>query len=130
MKKDMQCVCWGPTVLRVALGLLFLVPGIMKLMNPQMIIGMLEGLGFPMATAFGWIVLLSELVFGSALIVGFKVRYAVWPLMIILAVATIMVHVPSTDPMKWINVLFHVVAIAGLLNIFNSGPGEWALSQE
>lgn len=130
MKKEMCCLCWGPAVLRVSLGLLFLIPGIMKLMNPSMIIGLLQGMGFPAATAFGWIVLLSELVFGAALIVGFKVRYAIWPLAIILLVATIMVHVPSTDPMKWINVLFHLVGIAGLVSLFNSGAGAWALDKE
>jgi len=130
MKKEMKCLCWGPTVLRLALGLLFIVPGIMKLMNPAMPAGMLEGMGFPAPVVFAWVLLLSELIFGAALIVGYKVKYAVWPLMLILVVATIIVHVPSTDPMKWINVLFHVVGIAGLLSLFNSGPGMWALSDE
>jgi putative oxidoreductase len=130
MKKEMQCVCWGPTVLRIALGLLFIVPGIMKLMNPAMPTGMLEGMGFPAPMIFAWILLLSEIIFGLALVVGFKVRYAVWPLAVILLVATIMVHVPSTDPMKWINVLFHVVGIAGLVSLFNLGAGSWALDKE
>lgn len=130
MKKETRCICWGPTILRISLGLLFIVPGIMKLMNPAMPAGMLEGMGFPAPIIFAWILLLSELIFGLALVVGFKVRYAVWPLAVILLVATIMVHIPSTDPMKWINVLFHVVGIAGLVSLFNSGAGEWALDKE
>jgi len=40
---------YGATILRVILGILFIVPGISKLMNPGMITGMLGDLGFPAA---------------------------------------------------------------------------------
>ncbi|MBT5215461.1 DoxX family protein, partial [Candidatus Woesearchaeota archaeon] len=71
------------TFMRVMLGLLFLIPGISKLQTPEMIIGMLGGLGFPSAAFFGWILILSEIVFGIALIVGYRVKLAVIPLIII-----------------------------------------------
>ena len=47
---DKKYAKYGPTILRIFLGFLFLVPGISKLMNPSGIISMLTGLGFPMAT--------------------------------------------------------------------------------
>lgn len=115
---------YGPTILRISLAALFLFTGISKLMNPSGIAGMLAGLGFPASTALGWIVLLSEVVFGLALLVGWKTKYAVWPLIIILAVATIFVSVPSGN---WVNVLFHLVGAAALLSLLLSGPGKLAV---
>mgnify|MGYP001582789949 CR=1 FL=1 len=118
------------TLLRVLLGLLFLVPGLGKSMDPAGIIGMLGGLGFPIPALFGWILILSEILFGAALILGFKVKWTAWPLVIILAVATIMVHLPTLGtPMGPINVLFHLVGIAGLIVISTAGPGAYALSK-
>ena len=55
---------YGPTLLRLVLGVMFLVMGIKKLLNPEMIIGFLGSLGFPVPIFFGWLLLLSEIVFG------------------------------------------------------------------
>ena len=57
---------YGLAIIRMALGLLFVIPGITKLLNPSGIIGMLGGLGFPAAGFFGWILILSEIFFGAA----------------------------------------------------------------
>ena len=119
------------TFMRVLLGLLFLIPGISKLMNPDMIIGMLGGLGFPSAALFGWILILSEIVFGIALVIGFKVKYAVWPLIIILAVAILTVHIKDVEnPMMMIDILFRLGAIAGLNLLRYTGNGSLAVSKE
>lgn len=125
-----NCLNYGTTFLRAMLGLLFIVPGIMKITNISMPTAMLDAIGFPAAGILAWILAISELLFGTAVLLGYKVKYAVWPLILILAVATITVHIPSTDPMKWINVLFHLVAIAGLFLLTKCGPGMWALSDE
>lgn len=116
-------------VLRILLGLLFVVPGLGKLMDPKGIIGMLGGLGFPAPAFFGWLLLLSEIVFGLAVIIGYKVKWTAWPLVIVLAVATITVHLPALGTAGPINVLFHVVGIAGLIAIASGGPGSWAVSK-
>lgn len=119
------------TFLRVLLGLLFLIPGISKLMNPDMIIGMLGGLGFPGAAFFGWVLILSEIVFGIALVVGYKVKYAVWPLIIILVVAILTVHIKDVEnPMMMIDILFRLGAIAGLNLLRYTGNGSFAVSKE
>lgn len=125
-----NCKNYGTTFLRTMLGLLFIVPGIMKIMNISMPTAMLDAIGFPAAGMFAWILAISELIFGTAMILGYKVKYAAWPLVIILVTATITVHIPSTDPMKWMDVLFHLVAIAGLVLLTKCGPGMWALSDE
>jgi putative oxidoreductase len=122
---------YAPTVLRALLGLLFLVPGVMKLMNPPMIIGMLGSLGFPAAGFFGWLLILVEIAGGVALLAGWKVKYAVWPLAVVLLVAMLRVHIPGigTTPMAEIVALFHLVAIGGLVSVFLSGSGALAVEK-
>ena len=126
-KKD-----YAPTIIRVLAGLLMLLPGLSKLMNPSKIIGMLGSLGFPAAGAFGWILIFSEVVFGAAVLVGWKVRYTVWPLVVILAVATLTVHIPSIgeNPMALINILFHLLGMGALISVYLSGPGALAIDKE
>jgi putative oxidoreductase len=121
---------YAPTLLRIGLGLLFLLPGLSKLANPAGIIGMLGGMGIPMATLMGWILILSEIGFGGALLVGYRVKKVVWPLLVIMVVALLAVHVPAwiaAAPMAMISVLTHVLAILGLTSIYLSGPGELAV---
>lgn len=121
------------TLLRVLLGLLFVVPGLGKLMNPAMIIGMLGQLGFPGPAFWGWLLLLSEIIFGAALILGYKVKWTAWPLVIVLVVATLIVHLPQLGdpnaPMALIDVLFRLVGIAGLIVVSAAGPGAYAISK-
>jgi len=114
-------------LLRIALGLFFLVPGLSKLTNPAGIIGMLGGLGFPLAGFFAWILLLSEIIFGASLIVGHKVKFAVWPLFIILSVALLLVAIPNLDlsnNSSVMAVLWHLVGLTGLMSIKASGSGK------
>ncbi len=123
---------YGPTLLRVVLGGLFILPGFMKLMNPGMIIDMLKQLSFPAAVFFGWVLLLSEIIFGIAVLVGWKTRYTVWPLVVILGVATLLVGLPALgkDSMAMINVSFHVLGIAALISIYLTGPGGYAVKEK
>jgi len=122
---------YGLAILRIVAGLLFLLPGIMKLMDPAGITGMLIGLGFPAPSFLAWILLLSEIIFGASLIVGWKTKYTTWPLVIVLLVATLTVALPGAleNPMGWVNVLFHLVGIGALISIFLDGPGAWAVSK-
>jgi putative oxidoreductase len=128
-KCDSDC---SPVILRGAIGLLFIVPGLSKLMNPGMIAGMLGGLGFPAAAFFGWVLLLSEIVFGAAVLVGWKVKYTTWPLILIMGVAIITVSIPAlgSNPMATPILLFHLVAIASLASIYLTGAGKYSLDKK
>ena len=117
----------GPALLRITLGLLFLIPGLSKIMNPSIISGMLSGLGFPIAVVFAWILILVEIIFGILLLIGIKTEIAVWPLFIVLLVALLLVGIPSfnmTDVQSVMNILWHLVGLAGLLSISSTGPGK------
>lgn len=118
----------GHTLLRVTIGLLFFVVGVGKLMDPSGVTGLLSGLGFPTPVFFAWILLLSEIIFGALILVGYKVRYTTWPLAIILAVAVLTVTIPN-DGFRSGNFYFHLIGIAGLVTIALTGPGKWALTK-
>ena len=121
---------YGSFILRLGLGILFFIPGLQKLANPGMIIGMLGGMGIPLAALMGWLVILSEIVFGATILAGYKLKVTVWPLVVILIVALITVHIPawiSGAPMALISVLFHLLAIARLVSLYYSGAGAYAV---
>ena len=97
-----------------------------------MIIGMLGKLGFPAATFFGWLLLLSEIGFGASVLVGWKVKYTVWPLVLLIFVAAMTVYIPmlGTDPMAPISIMFHMLGIVALVSVFLTGAGALAVDKE
>ena len=130
MKMEGNKHMYGHALLRVFLWLLFIIPGIGKLLNPAGATGFLTSLGFPAPALFTWILLLCEIIFGLAVLIGLKVKYTVWPLVIILAIATIMVVIPSTTAMTVTNLLFHLVGLVGLISLALTGPGAMAVSKD
>ena len=122
---------YGPFAVRLGLGVMFLAAGIMKLMNPSGFIGMVSGMGLPMATLMGWLAIIAEVAGGAALVLGWKVRYAVWPLVIVLLVAIVAVWLPqlSTNMMAPVTILLQISAIASLVSLFLSGPGALAVEK-
>lgn len=103
-KKEAKIVLW------VLLGLLMLVPGLMKLFVSGVggVTGMLTGLGFPAAAFFAWVLIIGEIGSGIAILSKWNLKYVVYIPMVILLVATFTVHWGS-----WSNVLLHLVAVSG-----------------
>ena len=127
-KSDMHM--FSHTLLRVVLGLMFVIAGYKKFTSPEGVVGMVSGLIFPLSTFptfFAWVLILSELVFGALIIVGWKVKYTAWPLAFIMLVAEVTVVAPKGF---WTsNSFFHLMAIVGLAILAFGGPGKWALSK-
>lgn len=118
----------GLAIGRILLGLVFLIPGLMKLTNPSGIIGMLGSMGFPASALFGWVLLLSEIVFGLSLVIGWKVEWTAWPLVIVMAVAALVVYLPQIpDPVGTATFMVHLGVIGGLIAVALAGPGAWAI---
>lgn len=125
-----NCKKWGHLGLRLTLGLLFLVPGLMKLVAPSMITGFLASKGFPAAGFLAWVLILAEVICGALILVGYKVKWAVIPPIVVLVVAILTVHLGDVqNPMRWIDVLFRLVGITGLLFIGGAGAGEYAVDK-
>lgn len=98
---------------RILLGLLMLVPGLVKLfmVKPSGVTGMLTGMGFPLPMFFAWILILAEIVFGIAILANWKLEYTAWPPIVILLVATLTTMNWSSP--QWSTVLLHLVAASG-----------------
>ena len=96
---------------RILLGLLMLVAGLYKLFvaGPSAITGMLSNIVlFAWAPGFwAWVLMLSETVFGAAILAKWRLEYTVIPPMIILTVAAFTVYWGN-----WTSFLLHLVAVS------------------
>ena len=115
---------WAPIALRIGLGLLFLYTGIMKLVAPDTVTGMLSGIGFPVPAFWTWVLILAEGLGGLALIIGFKVKYATIPLAVILLVAILTVHLSVLG-----DVMLRLGLLSGVVSLWLSGPGALAVGK-
>lgn len=108
---------------RILLGLLMLVPGLTKLfvVGADGISGMLGGIFlFSWAPVFwAWVLILSEIVFGIAIIANWKVEKTAWPPILIMVIAVLFMTIKWTEMAKtqWSSVIFHLIAITGYLMI-------------
>ncbi len=118
----------GTFALRIALGLLFFIPGVGKLLDPSGPTGMLAGLGFPAPALFAWLLILVEILCGAALLAGWQTKWAVFPLAVVMLVAIFTVVIPNMGGSP-VNLLFHILALAGLKSLYFTGPGAWALGK-
>jgi uncharacterized membrane protein YphA (DoxX/SURF4 family) len=106
---------------RVLLGLLVLVPGLLKLLvtGPAGVTGMLSGnFLFSWAPAFwAWILIAGEILFGAAILLNWKTEYASYGASAILffALITAVIRWSDLGSTGWSNALLHLVAISNYL---------------
>jgi len=88
---------WGLSILRVAVGIVFVAHGSQKLFvfGFAGVQGMLTQLGFPIPMVLAWILTLVEFLGGIALVLGLYTRWAAILLAINMAVAILKVHLPG-----------------------------------
>jgi putative oxidoreductase len=88
---------WGITVLRVAVGIVFLMHGIQKLFSIGVpgVEGFMGALGIPFPRFFGVVLTLVELFGGAALIFGVATRLTALLLAVDMLVAIIKVHLKN-----------------------------------
>ncbi len=100
------------TLNTILLGLVMLLPGLMKLfiIKPAAVTQMLTNLGFPVPMFFAWVLILSEILFGLAILARWKLKYTVWPPIIILVIAglTTSINWQSIGTSQWPGFLMHI----------------------
>jgi putative oxidoreductase len=119
---------WGLTVLRVTLGIVFLMHGYTKVF----VWGLggtaagFEQMGIPLAGVMGPFIGLLELLGGVALILGLTTRWISLPLAATMVVATLKVHLPNGFYAPN-GVEFTLTLFAGLVALALAGGGALAL---
>ena len=102
------------TANRNLLGLVMLVPGLLKLFSigSAGVTQMLSGIAlFAWAPGFwAWILIISEIVFGIAILASWKLEYSVWPPVIIMLVAAFTISWGN-----WPTMLMHLVIASNYL---------------
>ena len=88
---------FGPLPLRLMMAIGFFYHGLPKLtpQGHQTFVGMLQGIGVPSPEPVAWMVGVLEVVGAALLLVGYRVRLVVIPLIVEMVVAMVTVHWPS-----------------------------------
>jgi putative oxidoreductase len=120
---------WGLAVVRVVVGIVFLIHGFQKLflMGFGGVAGFLGGLGVPAPGLFAVIVTLVEFLGGLALIVGLFTRVVAILLALDMLVALLTVHLPGGFFAT--NGELPLVLLAATVGLVIAGPGEAALDR-
>lgn len=121
----------GLFILRGAAGIMFLVPGLFKLLQPADFQAMLSGFpdGFQpyLPALFQWVTW-SEIIGGLFLILGFNLRVAMPPLVvIILAASFFVVRFDMSSDIRVLSLYAHVMAAGIYSALFFLGGGRWSL---
>lgn len=87
---------WGLTVLRVVIGIVFLMHGWQKMFGFRIpgVVGMMTAMGFPLPSVSAVLITMVELLGGIALILGVGTRVAAALLAFSMFVAIVKVHLP------------------------------------
>ncbi len=101
---------------RILLGILFLMSGIMKafIIKPSGAAGFFAQLGIPAPLFFVWVVMLSEIIFGVALLAKYKLDLAVLPLIVIMIVAALTAYAPWKSAQNIGIFMMHLIIAADL----------------
>ena len=126
MQSGKKNVNLGLMALRVSLGLSFVIIGWGKLNGLEGTTSMLEGLGFPAAGFFAWVLALVEFLGGLALIFGVYIRFAAKLLAIAMLIALFVAHVPG----PFSEAMSAFTFLGGSLAIMFLGGGDWQLMKD
>ncbi len=119
-------------IVRVLLGVLFLMTGLMKLFVPDLraaFSGQLTAAAIPAHSLNMWFVPLAEVVMGSALIAGFLSRLASLTAIGMMVVATyvhLVVHDPDLFPLQPEAPIIPLIALVLCAWVLWAGGGSWS----
>lgn len=121
----------GTLVGRTLIGLLFLVSGGgMLLGGAEGVAGMIASKGLPLASLIAWVVILTKVLGGAALILGYRVGCAAAALFIFTALTIVLFHNAFVDPTQQTAALKNLSIMGGLLYVMAYGAGEgWRISR-
>lgn len=113
----------GLFLLRLAIGVVFVYHGYMKLTNIGLATDFFSSLGFPMAMQLAWFVALVEFVGGILIVLGVAPCIVATVLIIDMLVALFTAHLK----MPYLAAELPIVLIGGLFAVCGTGGGRWSL---
>ncbi len=123
----------GVGLLRICAGLFFLIPGIFKLLMPGDFLALMAGFPDVLQPHLAWlfdVVIVAEIVGGLMLIIGWNIRLAVPPLVIITLVAESLVVVNDTNSsIRLLSFYAHFMGAGLYIAMFFLGSGRWAIGR-
>jgi len=120
-------------VLRILVGLVFIMAGILKVLVPslgQAFSGQLEAAGIPLHSLVLYTFPIVEMVLGILLLVGLHARISAVLAAVSMAVATyvhIMIDDPSLFPLQPVEPIGPLVLLAMLIYTVIRGAGAWSI---
>jgi len=131
-------IVWSTLLLRLGIGIIFLVHGVGKLFNlgPTALgingtANFFASLGIPAAMFFAWVVALVETFGGAALLLGVLTRYAALLLAIDMLTALLVFHLPKGFSILNGGYEFVLLLLLGNLSLLLSGAGKkWNLGKK
>ena len=123
----------GVGLLRIAAGLFFLIPGIFKLLMPGEFLAMMADFPGFLQPHLPWlfnVVIAAEIIGGIMLIIGWNIRLAVPPLIIITVVAELLVVSNDTNSsIRLLSIFAHLMGAGLYAAMFFLGSGRWAIGR-
>lgn len=128
----------GPTILRLAVGAVFLYHGAHKvgLLGGEGFYGAVRGaaktamkVGFSPPEFWGPALAFTELIGGLCLVFGLLTRYAAVALGFIMFIAAWKVHGPNGFDIRHGGMEYNVVLLAACLALLVQGGGKWSLDE-
>jgi putative oxidoreductase len=114
---------------RILIALIFLMSGIDKFHNYSGTLGYMTKAGLPFPQVLLVISGVVEIGCALALITGWRARPAAIALVIWMIPVTLIFHNPASGAEAMIHFMKNVAITGGLLMVFASGPGAWALGR-
>jgi len=151
MQGTRRCLPWhntpsmrayGPTLLRLAVAIVFLAHGLQKLLGiwggPGITgtVHMVQGLGFGYAYPLATLLIVAELAGGALLVLGWGTLWVTIALLVDMGIAVWKVHYRNGFFMNWTmapgrghGIEFNLVLIGALLCLLLTGPGALSVDE-
>jgi putative oxidoreductase len=113
---------------RILLGLLFLMSGVHKILDPQGTQQYMAAMGMTGMTAllYGGAIV-AELAGGFSLLLGYKAKIGAWLLVAFMIPTSLLFHTNFADPNQMIHFLKNLSIIGGLLYVGLYGAGRLSM---
>lgn len=117
-----------PLVSRILLGLIFVLAGFGKLMDPAGTAGYIASVGLP--SLLVWPTIALELLGGLAIIVGYQTRIVSLALAAFCVLSAAIFHNNFADQMQMISFLKNLAIAGGFLQLYLHGAGALAVDKK